>query len=241
MKLCCIGCGPGDPELITVKALRILKDADIIFAPTSKQDKSSIALSIIKEYVDDSKTKMINLIFPMIKDRRSLQEYWKINADKIAEEVKKGKKVVYVTVGDPSLYSTWIYLHKEFKNRYKEIEVEITPGITSIFAFAAEAKMSLVEGDENLGIVPACYDINKVRQTAMACDTIVFLKDGKYFGSVIEMLKNSGFSKDSTLAIAEEVTTDRNKMSLHKLDDFELEKMEQQKYFSIMVVKKGAK
>lgn len=241
MKLCCIGCGPGDPELITVKAVKILKEADVVFAPTSKQDKPSIALSIIKDYLFESKTKVVNLIFPMIKDRKSLEEHWRINADKIAKEVRKGKKVVYVTVGDPSLYSTWIYIHNELKNRYKEIEIEIVPGITSIFAFAAEAKMSLVEGDENLGIVPACYDINKVRQTAIACDTIVFLKDGRYFGSVIEMLKNLGFSKDSTLAIAEEVTTDNNTMSLYKLDEFQLENMEQQKYFSIMVVKKNAK
>ncbi len=241
MRLCCIGCGPGDPELLTIKAVKILKEAEVVFAPTSRQDKPSIALSIIKEYLDYSKTQVINLIFPMVKDRQSLQEHWMKNSDKIVEEVKKGKRVVYVTVGDPSLYSTWIYIHDQLKNRYKEIEIEIVPGITSIFAFAAEAKMSLVEGDENLGIVPACYDINKVKQTAMACDTIVFLKDGRYFGSVIEMLKNSGFSKNSTLAIAEEVTTDSTIMSLYKLGDFKLEKMEQQKYFSIMVVKKDAK
>ena len=238
MKLFCVGCGPGDPELLTIRALNLIKEADIIFVPTSKLNKPSIALSIVEKYLNKT-TEIINLIFPMIKDRDSLKEYWKKNAFEIAQMVRSGKKTVYLTVGDPSLYSTWIYIHKELKKNYHDIEIEIVPGITSIFAFAAEAKISLVEGDENLSIVPACYDLNKVKNTVKSSDTIVFLKDGRYFDNVIEMLSDTGFSDDSKIAIAQDVSTQENILEIKSLKDIKGKKQSSSKYFSIMVVKRN--
>jgi precorrin-2/cobalt-factor-2 C20-methyltransferase len=238
MKLFCIGCGPGDPELLTLKAVNLIKDAEVIFVPTSKPDKGSIALSIVQKYID-RKTIIKNLIFPMIKDRDSLQKYWKLNADEIAKVVREGKKTLYLTVGDPSLYSTWIYIHREIKRNHLDIDVEIIPGITSIFAFAAEAKISLVEGDENLSIVPACYDLNKVKNTVKSADTIVFLKDGRYFDSVIEMLSDVGFKDNSQIAIAQYVSTNENILEIKRLKDIKGKKQPSQKYFSIMVVKRN--
>jgi len=238
LKLFCVGCGPGDPELLTIRALNLIKEADVIFVPTSKLNKPSIALSIVEKYLKKT-TKIINLIFPMIKDRDSLKEYWKKNAFEIAQIVRSGKKTVYLTVGDPSLYSTWIYIHKELKKKYQDIEIEIVPGITSIFAFAAEAKISLVEGDENLSIVPACYDLNKVKNTVKSSDTIVFLKDGRYFDNVIEMLSDTGFSDDSKIAIAQDVSTQENILEIKSLKDIKGKKQSSSKYFSIMVVKRN--
>ena len=238
LKLFCVGCGPGDPELLTIRALNLIKEADVIFVPTSKLNKPSIALSIVEKYVKKT-TEIINLIFPMIKDRDSLKEYWKKNAFEIAQVVRSGKKTVYLTVGDPSLYSTWIYIHKELKKNFQDIEIEIVPGITSIFAFAAEAKISLVEGDENLSIVPACYDLNKVKNTIKSSDTIVFLKDGRYFDNVIEMLSDTGFSDDSKIAIAQDVSTQENILEIKSLKDIKGKKQSSSKYFSIMVVKRN--
>ncbi|MGI0025462.1 MAG: SAM-dependent methyltransferase, partial [Nitrososphaera sp.] len=105
MKLYCVGCGPGDPELITVRAVNIIKSAEVIFAPTAREGKPSIALAIVEKYLDRS-AKKVSLVFPMVKDRDSLKEYWKRNAEEIACEVRSGKNVVYLTVGDPALYST---------------------------------------------------------------------------------------------------------------------------------------
>jgi precorrin-2/cobalt-factor-2 C20-methyltransferase len=226
MKLFCVGCGPGDPELLTIKALNLIKEADVIFVPTSKADKPSIALSI-------------NLVFPMVKDKNSLKEYWKKNTNEISEMVSTGKKTLYLTVGDPSLYSTWIYIHRELKNNHKDIEVEIIPGITSIFAFAAESKISLVEGDEHLSVVPACYDLNKVKNTVKSSDTIVFLKDGRYFDNVIDMLSETGFSDESQIAIAQDVSTKENILEIKQLKDIKGKKQPSQTYFSIMVVKRN--
>jgi precorrin-2/cobalt-factor-2 C20-methyltransferase len=238
MKLFCVGCGPGDPELLTIRALNLITEADVIFVPTSKLDKPSIALSIVAKYIKET-TKIINLVFPMVKDKDSLKDYWKKNTLEISQMVRTGKKTLYLTVGDPSLYSTWIYIHRELKKNHKDIEIEIIPGITSIFAFAAESKLSLVEGNEHLSIVPACYDLNKVKNTVKASDTIVFLKDGRYFDNVIEMLSDSGFGDETQIAIAQDVSTKENILEIKHLKDLKGKKQPSQKYFSIMVVKRN--
>jgi precorrin-2/cobalt-factor-2 C20-methyltransferase len=238
MKLFCVGCGPGDPELLTIRALNLITEADVIFVPTSKLDKPSIALSIVAKYIKET-TKIINLVFPMVKDKDALKDYWKKNTLEISQMVRAGKKTLYLTVGDPSLYSTWIYIHRELKKNHKDIEIEIIPGITSIFAFAAESKLSLVEGNEHLSIVPACYDLNKVKNTVKASDTIVFLKDGRYFDNVIEMLSDSGFGEETQIAIAQDVSTKENILEIKHLKDLRGKKQPSQKYFSIMVVKRN--
>jgi precorrin-2/cobalt-factor-2 C20-methyltransferase len=237
VKLYCVGCGPGDPDLLTIKAIKLIESAQTIFAPTARDGRPSAALNIAKKYLKNS-TKTISLIFPMIKDKESLKECWKRNTQEIVDSVKSGKRVVYLTVGDPALYSTWIYIHRELIRHYKHIEVEIVPGIASMCAFAAKTKMSLVEGDETLGIVPACYDLERVKKTANSCDTVIFLKDGRYFDSVIEMLHESGFEGDSTIAVAQDLWAEEEIMKVTKLSELKRTKGTTQKYFSIMVAKK---
>lgn len=239
MKLFCVGCGPGDPELLTVRAVNLIKNAEVIFAPTAREGKPSIALSVVEQYIDRP-TKTVSLVFPMVKDRESLRDYWKRNADEIAGAVRSGKKVVYLTVGDPALYSTWIYIHRELKKSYGDIEVEIVPGVASMFAIAARAKISLAEGDETVAVVPACYDMERVKKTANACDTMIFLKDGRYFDSVIEMLAQAGFSDNANIAIAQDVSEEGEILEMKRLSELRGKKGPTEKYFSIMVAKKNA-
>lgn len=239
MKLFCVGCGPGDPELLTVRAVNLIKNAEVIFAPTAREGKPSIALSVVEQYIDRP-TKTVSLVFPMVKDRESLRDYWKRNADEIAGAVRSGKKVVYLTVGDPALYSTWIYIHRELKKSHRDIEVEIVPGVASMFAIAARAKISLAEGDETVAVVPACYDMERVKKTANACDTMIFLKDGRYFDSVIEMLAQAGFPDNANIAIAQDVSEEGEILEMKRLSELRGKKGPTEKYFSIMVAKKNA-
>ncbi len=237
-ELVCIGCGPGDPDLLTVKAVNAIKKADIIACPTSKEGKPSIALSIVSSIIDEGKNpKIQNLVFPMVKDKNTLQETWKKNATILADLVISGKNVVYLTVGDPYLYSTWIYLHRELKTNYPEIKITVIPGIVSMFTFASKVGISLAEGAEKMTVIPSCYDLSKVKELAKNSDTMIFLKDGRYFDQVIELLKEAGFSDDSIFAIGQDLDTDHEIVRKLTLGEVTKDTMTT-KYFSIMVVKR---
>src|SRR5207245_11701187 len=155
-ELTCVGCGPGDPELLTVKAVKAIKAADVIMCPTSKEGKESIAYSIISSIVDNSrKPEIVNLVFPMVKDKDILEDTWEKNTRTIAESVRGGKNVVYLTVGDPSLYSTWIYIHRELREKYPDVKINIMPVIVSKIAFAFKVAMRIDERDDTMALIPA--------------------------------------------------------------------------------------
>lgn len=233
-----IGVGPGDPDLLTVKAVKAIQNADIIMCPASKEDRPSIALSVVSSLIDKSKNQeIVKLIFPMTKDKDILEETWKKNARIMAQKVLLGKNVVYLTVGDPYLYSTWIYMHKDLKENHPSMEISVIPGIVSMFTFASKAGVSIAEGADKVAIIPSCYDLSSVKEIAKNSETMVFLKDGRYFDQVIDVLKESGFPDDSIFAIGQDLGTENEiirKMTLGEVNDESLTT----KYFSILVVKR---
>lgn len=238
LELIAVGCGPGDPDLLTVKAVKAIQNADIIMCPTSKPDKPSIALAVISSLIDSSKKQeIVNLVFPMTKDRDVLESTWQNNANLLADRVISGKKVVYITVGDPYLYSTWIYLHRELEKKHPEIKITVIPGIVSMFTFASKVGISLAEGGEKLTVIPSCYDLSQVKELAKNSDTMVFLKDGRYFDQVIDLLKEAGFSDDSIFAIGQDLDTKDEIVRRLTLGQVTKDTMTT-KYFSIMVVKR---
>lgn len=233
-----IGVGPGDVELLTVKAVKAIQNADIIMCPASKEDRPSIALSVVSPIIDKSKKQeIVKLIFPMTKDRVILQNAWKKNAKIMAETVLTGKNVVYLTIGDPYLYSTWIYMHKDLKENYPDMDISVIPGIVSMFTFAAKVGVSVAEGAEKVAIIPSCYDLSSVKEIAKHSESMIFLKDGRYFDQVIKVLKESGFPDNSIFAIGQDLGTENEiirKMTLGEVNDSSLTT----KYFSILVVKR---
>ena len=233
-----IGVGPGDVELLTVKAVKAIHNADIIMCPASKEDRPSIALSIIESIIDKSKNQeIIKLIFPMTKDKDILEASWKRKAKRRAETVLKGKNVVYITIGDPYLYSTWIYMHRDLKEKYPDMDISVVPGIVSIFSFASKVGISVAEGAEKVAIIPSCYDLSSVKEIAKYSESMIFLKDGRYFDQVIEVLKEAGFPDNSLFAIGQDLGTDNEiirTMTLGEVNDDTLTT----KYFSILVVKR---
>ncbi len=237
-ELTCVGCGPGDPELLTVKAVNAIKNADVIMCPTSKEGKPSIALSVVSSLIDqDKKPEIVHLVFPMTKDSDTLKNTWEKNSQIIAESTLSNKKVVYLTVGDPYLYSTWIYLHRELSKKYPEIKITVIPGIVSMFTFASKVGISLAEGAEKMVVIPSCYDLSKVKEIAKNCDTMIFLKDGRYFDQVIKLIREAGFSDESIFAIGQDLDTDHEivrKLTLGEVTQDTLTS----KYFSIMVIKR---
>ncbi len=233
-----IGVGPGDVDLLTIKAVKAIQNADIIMCPASNESRPSIAFTIVSPIIDKSKNQeIIKLIFPMTKDKDILKASWKKNSKIMAETVLTGKNVVYLTVGDPFLYSTWIYMHKDLKENYPDMNINVIPGIVSMFTFAAKVGVSVAEGAEKVAIIPSCYDLSSVKEIAKHSESMIFLKDGRYFDKVIEVLKESGFPDNSIFAIGQDLGTENEiirKMTLGEVNNSSLTT----KYFSILVVKR---
>ena len=173
----------------------------------------------------------------MTKDKDVLESTWKKNANIMAQTVLSNKNVVYLTVGDPFLYSTWIYMHKDLTENYPEMKISVIPGIVSMFTFASKVGVSIAEGAEKVAIIPSCYDLSSVKEIAKNSESMIFLKDGRYFDQVIDVLKESGFPGNSIFAIGQDLGTEHEiikKMTLGEVNDDTLTT----KYFSILVVKR---
>ena len=233
-----IGVGPGEPDLLTVRAVQAIRDADIVMCPASAPDRPSIALSVVSHMVDRERQEVVKLVFPMTKDKEALEETWRRNAGIMAQMVSTGRDVVYLTVGDPYLYSTWIYMHRHLRESHPDMRIEVIPGIVSMFTFASKVGVSIAEGAEKVAIIPSCYDLAGVREMARHSESMIFLKDGRYFDQVIEVLREAGFGDDSIFAIGQDLGGEHEviqKMRFGEVSDATLGS----KYFSILVVKRA--
>lgn len=188
---CCIaavGVGPGDPELLTRKAERLIRDADVICAPTGRDDAASYALSIVEHLIDRNRQQVVVQVFPMKKVQLGLDEFWNNSAAEVAAHVREGRNVVFITIGDPLVYSTFLYLHRIFKVDYPDIPVEIVPGISSINAAAAAAGVPLGMAGERIAILPAVYEDDDLRRTFADFDTVILLKVHRVFERIYPLL-----------------------------------------------------
>jgi len=171
-KLYGIGTGPGDPELITMKAVRILGVADVVIVPESGSDKGSIALEIAKDYIS-GKAEILTLTFPMVNDESEKKANRLENSQVILDLVESGKTVVFLTLGDPMLYSTYIYMLEILD--LSGIEIETVPGVTSFCASAAAGNTPLAKQNEELRIVPLSRDTD-IAGHLKDGDNVVFMK-----------------------------------------------------------------
>lgn len=168
-----IGVGPGDPELMTIKAINFLKHVPVVAVPYSSPKQHSLALQIASEYIN-SGTRVLKLHFPMVKDENVRQKHRRQAADQIAEHLGDGEDVAFLTEGDPMLYSTFAYLLWHLEERFP---IEIVPGISSVMASAAQAHLPLATGDQRLAVLPATYEnIDKLGAILASFDTVVLMK-----------------------------------------------------------------
>ncbi len=193
-----IGVGPGDPKLLTLKAQEILNEVDTIFVPKAGEDEKSCARSIV-EAATLSRKHFVELIFPMTKNKNKLNSYWLRAAERIAEELKKNKIAAFVTLGDPLIYSTYIYLLETLRKNFPNIESETIPGISAFNAAAASIGLPLVKGDEKLAILPVTNNLKGLRGALKEFDTVVLMKVGSRLKSVIRLLKEMKLIKNSVL------------------------------------------
>lgn len=170
-----IGVGPGDPDLLTFKAARILSRVDVIFTAASSKNNHSIAVNIAQPHIPEQ-TAVRRLAYPMTKDPGALHAAWEAHAKTIIAELETGRDVAFLTLGDPLTYSTFGYTLKYVKAAAPHVPVETVPGITSYQAAAATVNVPLVEGEESLLIMSGIKGGDRLRQLTIKPENVVFLK-----------------------------------------------------------------
>lgn len=185
-----VGVGPGDPELVTVKAYRLMQTSPVIAYPNKRMGGKSYALEIVELYVNPADKTMLGLVFPMTKDEDVLQKHWADTVEKVWFYLGEGQDVVFVTEGDPMLYSTFIHMSRLMRLLHPEVEVVSVPGVSSVNAAASRLGVPLADGDEVVAIVPANRDMTMMRQALLTHDCVVFLKVAKVLDDMIELLED---------------------------------------------------
>lgn len=226
-KLYGAGVGPGDPELLTLKALRLIKEADIIAVP-GEEPEDSVAYKIVKGAWDGVEEKSLMAVpMPMTKDPAKLELFHEKGACMIREKLDEGKTVVFLTLGDPTVYSTYLYVHKKIADL--GYETEIVSGIPSFCAVAARLNTGLVEKAELLHVIPASYQVEDALKLP---GTKVLMKAGRKMKQVKEqllkmqaqgmMIENCGMPEEKMYKSVEEIPDTAG-------------------YYSLIIVKDGQK
>lgn len=208
-KLYGVGVGPGDVELLTLKAAKILKTVPVICSPKSSKEKESIALSIVEPIIDEREDRknvmLVEPIFPMIEDNETLEKVWDSAAELIAHYLDSGRDLAFVTLGDPSIFSTFSYVQKRLKDRY---EIEVIPGITSFTACAAACETPLTEKNQILTIVPKIDD--RLDDIMDYSDSIVLMKVSRNTKELESLIESK--NKEKTIISVENCTREDEKV-----------------------------
>ena len=218
-KLYGVGIGPGDPELLTLKALRVIRESKVIALP-GKEPRETVAYKIVEgAYPEIAEKELLAVDMPMTKDPVKLEASHNAGAAAIMAYLDKGMDVAFPTLGDPTVYSTYIYVHKRVQAA--GYETEIVSGITSFCAVAARLNTGLVEKAEPLHVIPASYQIEEALKLS---GTKVLMKAGKKMAEVkkilleqqipASMIENCGMENERIYRSPEEIPEDAGYYSL---------------------------
>lgn len=184
-----VGIGPGDPELITLKAVRIIEQCPVIAVPQTGKDRR-VALSIAEQAVPRLHEKeILSLPFPMTRDTAVLEANRNAVATQLAAVLQQGKDVAFLTLGDPTIYSTYFYIHRRIQQQ--GFTAQMVAGVPSFCAVAAKLDLSLAQAEEPITIIPASYPCTA--QMLQTPGTKVLMKTGKAMEQVKTLLQQNGF------------------------------------------------
>ena len=233
-----VGVGPGDPELMTCKAVRILSQARVWAVPMAKENGQSSALNIAGQMVPDNGREILSLCFPMKKvflgqetDGQLLQA-WRKSAEEVIRALDQGQDVAFPTLGDTTLYSTAFYLLAVIQELRPQIQATVVPGITAMAACAASQSTPLALGDDVLAVVPAAFEDNRLRQILTTLDAVVLMKVHRRLDALIDILEELEL-------VPYAVLIERSGMPGERVyTDVRQARGQQLHYFSTMVIRK---
>ncbi len=222
-----VGVGPGDPRLLTLQAVDVLQSVDLVATPKSKLDRDSVAWDIAKIHCP-AKVRLIELEMPMTADQQVLAKAWQDGAQTLLAELKQGKSVAFITLGDPSLYSTYSYLLNILQADLPQECIITVPGITAMSAAAAKINLPLATGDEPLLILPSTEDVGEF----LNFPNLVLMKVSRRLPEILTLLEK----RDRKAVLLTRLGQAGEKIRWEpKPEDFTTDKID---YLSLLLVKK---
>lgn len=208
-----IGVGPGEPDLLTLRAADALSRVHVVYAASSTRNDYSVALDIARPHLP-ADARIETLGFPMTRDKPALIAAWEANAHAVADTLRRGEDAAFLTLGDPLIYSTFGYLLRTLRQVAPDLPdhaVQVVPGITSYQAAAARTRTILCEADETLLLVPGVHDVTTLAAHVGSADNAVILKAYRGFAEIRRMLAEQGTAQQtvfvSRLGLPGEVIT----------------------------------
>ena len=226
-----VGVGPGDPELLTVKAQRVLLSVPVVWVPQAGISAESYAFSIVKNIIDESRQEVVRARFPT-NDEDAAGEVWRNSARDLAVHLEAGKDVAFITEGDPMLYSTFAYVLETIQEEYPHLPVEVIPGVSSVMAAAASAAAPLVHHGQRLAILPAVYGIDDLREAIALYDTIVLMKVNRTLLDALANLERLGLAGRTIYVRRATTESERVVRDIHELSAEDLD------YFSLLIIRR---
>ncbi len=185
-----VGVGPGDPELLTIKGLRALREADEVFVPVADTGEIGRAEATVREYVDEER--VTRLLFALSDDAEARERNWTNAAREVSGHLREGKTCTFATIGDPNVYSTFTYLARTVRETLAEVEVATVPGVTAMQDLASRGGTVLLEGDERLVLLPFTAGEKPLREALAEFETVVCYKGGGRLPEVLRVADEAG-------------------------------------------------
>ncbi len=190
-KLYGIGVGPGDPELITLKGLKLLQAVPVVAFPVGSSGKPGMAEGIVAQWILADQVKL-PLEFAFVQDEGLLNQAWQQASSRVWDYLKLGQDVAFVSEGDVSFYSTFTYLSQTLQQQHPEVQVQSVPGICSPLAAAAELGIPLTIGSQRLAVLPALYSVEDLENALDWADVVVLMKVSSVYDRVWDLLQERG-------------------------------------------------
>ncbi len=235
MKLYAIGVGPGAPDLLTLRAAEILRRVPVIFSPLSAMGTTSRALDVVRGLLDPARQQIVELTFPMQKEQDELEGEWEEAADEIVEQLRRHGEGAFITIGDVSLYSTFIYVERLLAARYPDLVIEMVPGIPSFSAMTALMGMPYGQGDDRIAILPATFGPERIGAVLRDFETVILMKVNRVLDEVLDTLERLGLTEHATFV------TKCGMPDQEVVYDVRTLRGQRPSYFSILLVSKSAR
>jgi precorrin-2/cobalt-factor-2 C20-methyltransferase len=226
-----VGVGPGDPELMTRKAERVLAAVDWIFLPAGARGGTGFARRIVEPLALPA-DKFRPVALCMARDRGADRATYRRAAEEIVAELRRGKSAAWITEGDPLFYSTFLHLYRELR-RFPGVPIEIVPGVTSASAAAARAGVPVARLDEKVAVVPAAYGVERLPDLLDEFATVFLLKVNGAFGRLLEAL--AALPRPVRAVYVEQVGTPAERV----VEDLESLRGQELPYFSLVILRAG--